>query len=126
MATAELGTIHLTAVAEGEGRAGLGELTLLPFAPWRLRKNSWETHSGRWHSLFRLQPWNVPQGQEMLWLFPLYTGRQRGANREKTQEYYALKPSSSWGLRQPEAAGAKSIRRTGGIFLSYVSLHLAS
>lgn len=30
-ATAVLETVYLAAVAEGEGKAGLGELTLLPF-----------------------------------------------------------------------------------------------
>lgn len=95
--TAVLGTVYLAAVAKGKGKAGLGELTPLPFCSMETTEEFLETHSGRWHSLFRLQPWNVPQGQEVLWLFPLYTGRQRGATREKTQKYYALKPSRSWG-----------------------------
>lgn len=48
-----------------------------------------------------LQPWNVPQGQEVLWLFPNVLGGKKkkgGANREeKTQKYYPLQPSRSLG-----------------------------
>lgn len=84
----------------------MDSLSFCPYAPWRLHKNSWETHSGRRRSLFRLQSWNVPQGQEVLWLFPLYTGRQKGVNREKNAKVQCLKafqvPGGSVSLNQLE------------------------